>query len=64
MDEMKSPDLKNLLPPGLKGKSDILFGNLGKMYSFHNQIILPALESCSCSSKSIALCFTENVIYI
>lgn len=61
---MESTDLKDLLPPGLKGKSDILYGNLGQIYCFHNQIILPALECCCSSSpESIARCFTENVLY-
>lgn len=59
---MEHPDMKNLIPLGLKGKSEILFGNLESIYSFHNQFFLPALESCSSNTESVAVCFTDNVI--
>lgn len=60
---MEVPDMKNLIPAGLKGKSEILFGNLESIHSFHNQFFLPALESCSSSTESVAVCFTDNVIF-
>lgn len=61
---MEIPDMKNLIPVGLKGKSEILFGNIESIYSFHNQFFLPALESYSSSTESVAVCFTDNVIKI
>ncbi|XP_025407258.1 guanine nucleotide exchange factor DBS-like isoform X2 [Sipha flava] len=59
-DQMEVPDMKNLIPTGLKGKSEVLFGNLESIHSFHNQFFLPALESCSSSTESVAVCFTDN----
>lgn len=56
--------MKNLIPVGLKDKSEVLFGNLESIHSFHNQFFLPALESCSSSTDSIAVCFTDNVIIL
>lgn len=61
---MECSDMKNLIPAGLKGKGDVLFGNLESIFSFHNQFFLPALESCVSSTESVAVCFTDNVIYI
>lgn len=61
---MEVPDLKNLIPAGLKGKSDVLFGNLESIHSFHNQLFLPSLESGSSSIEYVAGCFTDNVIII
>jgi hypothetical protein len=61
---MEVPDMKNLIPTGLKGKSEVLFGNLESIHSFHNQFFLPALESCSSSTESVAVCFTDNVMFL
>lgn len=61
---MEVSDMKNLIPAGLKEKSEILFGNLESIHSFHNQFFLPALESCSSNTESIAVCFTDNVMLI
>jgi len=60
---MEIPDLKNLIPVGLKGKSEVLFGNIESIHSFHSQFFLPALESCSSSTESVAVCFTDNVCF-
>lgn len=54
--------MKNLIPSALKGKNEVLFGNLESIHSFHNQFFLPALENSSSSTESIAVCFTDNVI--
>jgi len=62
-DQMEFPDMKNLIPVSLKGKSEVLFGNLESIHSFHNQFFLPALESSS-SIESVAVCFTDNVIIV
>lgn len=61
---MEFSDMKNLIPVILKGKSEVLFGNLESIHSFHNQFFLPALESCSSSIESVAVCFTDNVIIV
>lgn len=55
--------MKILIPASLKGKSEVLFGNLESIHSFHNQFFLPALESSS-SIESVAVCFTDNVIIV
>jgi len=60
---MEVPDMKNLIPAGLKSKGEILFGNLESIHSFHNQLFLPALEDCSSNTESVAVCFTNNVIF-
>jgi len=61
---MEFSDMKNLIPVILKGKSEVLFGNLESIHSFHNQFFLPALENCSSSIESVAVCFTDNVIIV
>lgn len=63
-DQMEVSDMKNLIPTGLKGKSEVLFGNLESIHSFHNQFFLPALESCSSNTESVAVCFTDNVMFL
>lgn len=60
---MELADMKNLIPVGLKGKSEVLFGNLESIHSFHNQFFLPALESSSSSIESVAVCFTDKVMF-
>ncbi|XP_050424348.1 guanine nucleotide exchange factor DBS-like [Adelges cooleyi] len=59
-DQMELPDMKTLIPTGLKGKSEVLFGNLESIYSFHSQFFLPALESNSSDTETVAVCFTDN----
>ena len=36
-DEMDSPYMQHLLPVALKGKQDILFGNMRDIYNFHSK---------------------------
>lgn len=50
-----------LVPPGLQGKSDILFGNLHELYTFHNDIFLKDLENCISTTELVALCFVQRV---
>lgn len=47
--------------PELDGKSDILFGNLEEIYTFHNDIFLQDLDNCISTTELVALCFTHRV---
>ncbi|BES92094.1 RhoGEF [Nesidiocoris tenuis] len=44
----------------LDGKSDIIFGNLEEIYTFHNDIFLTDLENCISTTELVALCFTHR----
>ncbi|XP_073991103.1 guanine nucleotide exchange factor DBS-like isoform X4 [Rhodnius prolixus] len=46
--------------PELDGKSDILFGNLEEIYTFHNDIFLQDLDNCISTTELVALCFTHR----
>lgn len=35
--EMDNPSLSTLLPPSLRNKRDILFGNMPDLYNFHSR---------------------------
>ncbi|XP_058066484.1 guanine nucleotide exchange factor DBS isoform X1 [Anopheles bellator] len=59
-DEMVSEEMGSLVPPGLQGKSDILFGNLHELYTFHNDIFLKDLENCISTTELVALCFVQR----
>ncbi len=53
--------MASLVPPGLEGKEDVLFGNLNELYSFHNDIFLKDLENCISTTELVALCFVQRV---
>ncbi|XP_049544753.1 uncharacterized protein LOC125956699 isoform X1 [Anopheles darlingi] len=59
-DEMLSEEMSCMVPPGLQGKSDILFGNLHELYTFHNEIFLKDLENCISTTELVALCFVQR----
>uniref|UniRef100_A0A182NHA7 SH3 domain-containing protein n=1 Tax=Anopheles dirus TaxID=7168 RepID=A0A182NHA7_9DIPT len=59
-DEMLSEEMSSLVPPGLQGKSDVLFGNLHELYTFHNDIFLKDLENCISTTELVALCFVQR----
>ncbi|XP_055627660.1 rhoGEF domain-containing protein gxcJ isoform X2 [Toxorhynchites rutilus septentrionalis] len=59
-DEMQSEEMSSLVPPGLQGKADILFGNLHELYTFHNDIFLKDLENCISTTELVALCFVQR----
>lgn len=58
---MVSDEMASLVPPGLEGKEDVLFGNLNELYSFHNDIFLKDLENCISTTELVALCFVQRV---
>lgn len=38
--EMDNPALSGLLPPILRSKRDILFGNMAEIYNFHSRRVI------------------------
>ncbi|KAM4621117.1 proto-oncogene DBL [Polymixia lowei] len=58
--EMDNPALSGLLPPILRSKRDILFGNMPEIYNFHSRVFLQDLEGCLESPESVGACFLER----
>uniref|UniRef100_A0A3P8SFN6 MCF.2 cell line derived transforming sequence n=1 Tax=Amphiprion percula TaxID=161767 RepID=A0A3P8SFN6_AMPPE len=57
--EMDNPALSGLLPPILRSKRDILFGNMPEIYNFHS-VFLQDLEGCLEAPESVGACFLER----
>ncbi|XP_030432067.1 proto-oncogene DBL isoform X2 [Gopherus evgoodei] len=58
--EMDNPAMVILMPPALRNREDILFGNMPEIYDFHNKIFLHNLESCVGAPERVGLCFLER----
>ncbi|KAK0078018.1 hypothetical protein PV325_003154 [Microctonus aethiopoides] len=58
--EMTNESMIHLLPAGLIGKSDVLFGNIEEIYRFHGDIFLRDLENCISNTELVALCFVQR----
>ncbi|XP_068596179.1 proto-oncogene DBL [Brachionichthys hirsutus] len=58
--EMDNPALSGLLPPMLRSKRDVLFGNLPEIYMFHSRLFLQDLEGCLEAPESVGACFLER----
>ncbi|XP_072573442.1 proto-oncogene DBL isoform X2 [Paramormyrops kingsleyae] len=58
--EMDNPALADLLPPTLRSKRDVLFGNMPEIYSFHSRLFLHDLERCLDSPEGVGACFLER----
>lgn len=58
--EMTNESMVHLLPAGLIGKSDVLFGNIEEIYHFHGDIFLRDLENCISNTELVALCFVQR----
>uniref|UniRef100_A0A669F2D6 MCF.2 cell line derived transforming sequence n=1 Tax=Oreochromis niloticus TaxID=8128 RepID=A0A669F2D6_ORENI len=56
--EMDNPALSGVLPPILRSKRDILFGNMPEIYNFH--IFLQDLEGCLEAPEGVGACFLER----
>ncbi|XP_057689818.1 pleckstrin homology domain-containing family G member 4B isoform X3 [Corythoichthys intestinalis] len=55
------PEMERLdLPQDLRGKRNIIFGNIEKLWDFHSQYFLKDLESCAHSPLSISSCFLRH----
>lgn len=63
-DQIRSEEMASLVPPGLHGKEDVLFGNLNELYTFHSDVFLKDLENCISTTELVALCFVQRVISI
>ncbi|XP_077165508.1 proto-oncogene DBL isoform X4 [Paroedura picta] len=58
--EMDNPTMVFLLPPVLRNRKDVLFGNMPEIYDFHNSIFLHNLEGCLESPERVGCCFLER----
>jgi len=58
--EIENEKYQSMIPPLLHGKSDILFGNLEQIHSFHSEVFLPDLKNCVTATELVAMCFTQN----
>ncbi|XP_039622090.1 proto-oncogene DBL isoform X2 [Polypterus senegalus] len=58
--EMDNPALSPLLPPLLRDKKSVLFGNMAEIYNFHSRIFLNALERCLETPERVGYCFLER----
>ncbi|XP_034037554.1 proto-oncogene DBL isoform X2 [Thalassophryne amazonica] len=58
--EMDNPALSGLLPPILRSKRDILFGNMPELYNFHSRVFLQDLEGCLDVPENVGACFLER----
>uniref|UniRef100_A0A3Q2CNF6 MCF.2 cell line derived transforming sequence a n=1 Tax=Cyprinodon variegatus TaxID=28743 RepID=A0A3Q2CNF6_CYPVA len=57
--EMDNPSLSTLLPPILRSKKDILFGNMPEIYNFHS-VFLQDLEGCLEAPEAVGTCFLHR----
>ncbi|XP_066496059.1 proto-oncogene DBL [Tiliqua scincoides] len=58
--EMDNPTMAFLLPPFLRNRKDVLFGNMPEIYDFHNRIFLHHLESCLEAPERVGYYFLER----
>ncbi|KAL2768089.1 proto-oncogene DBL isoform d [Daubentonia madagascariensis] len=58
--EMDNPEMFDLMPPLLRNKKDILFGNMAEIYEFHNSIFMSRLENCTDAPERVGPCFLER----
>ncbi|KAM3866729.1 proto-oncogene DBL [Diretmus argenteus] len=57
--EMDNPALSGLLPPILRSKRDILFGNMSEIYNFHSRVFLQDLEGLE-TPEGVGASFLER----
>ncbi|NXX25955.1 MCF2 protein, partial [Nicator chloris] len=58
--EMDNPAMLMLLPPVLRNRKDVLFGNMPEIYDFHNKIFLHSLENCLGAPERVGCCFLDR----
>ncbi|KAK3095367.1 hypothetical protein FSP39_013819 [Pinctada imbricata] len=58
--KMEERSMQHLIPEELKGKRDILFGNLEQIYKFHNDTFLQELENCQDMPAKVGACFANR----
>ncbi|GAB6030421.1 hypothetical protein CHUAL_007297 [Chamberlinius hualienensis] len=49
--------LRDDIPQALRGKRNVIFGNIEKIYEFHNRYFLQELEQCENSPSLVGQCF-------
>ncbi|MGH0150978.1 UNVERIFIED_CONTAM: hypothetical protein FKN15_044060 [Acipenser sinensis] len=55
-----NPEFSNLVPTALQNKNEVLFGNLGEIYEFHNRTFLKELENCIENPELVGTCFLKR----
>ncbi|XP_016062710.1 PREDICTED: proto-oncogene DBL [Miniopterus natalensis] len=58
--EMDNPEMFALMPPLLRNKKDVLFGNMAEIYEFHSNLFMSSLENCTDAPERVGLCFLER----
>uniref|UniRef100_G1PHT2 MCF.2 cell line derived transforming sequence n=1 Tax=Myotis lucifugus TaxID=59463 RepID=G1PHT2_MYOLU len=58
--EMDNPEMFDLMPPLLRNKKDVLFGNMAEIYEFHSNLFMSSLENCIDAPERVGLCFLER----
>ncbi|XP_058857608.1 proto-oncogene DBL-like isoform X4 [Acipenser ruthenus] len=58
--EMDNPALSLLMPPVLRSKKAVLFGNMTEIYNFHSRVFLQELEGCLETPERVGVCFLER----
>ncbi|KFQ16338.1 Proto-oncogene DBL, partial [Leptosomus discolor] len=58
--EMDNPAMFILMPPMLRNRKDVLFGNMPEIYDFHNKIFLHSLEGCLGAPERVGFCFLDR----
>lgn len=41
---MDNPEMFGLMPPALRNKKDVLFGNMAEIYEFHNKYVIEKIR--------------------
>ncbi|XP_068389018.1 proto-oncogene DBL isoform X1 [Eschrichtius robustus] len=59
-EEMDNPEMFDLIPPLLRNKKDVLFGNMAEIYEFHNNVFMSSLENCIVAPERVGPCFLER----
>ncbi|XP_045447310.1 guanine nucleotide exchange factor DBS-like [Melitaea cinxia] len=59
-EEIEKPENQHVLPAALVGQTDVLFGNLHELFTFHQDIFLKDLERSISATELVALCFVEK----
>ncbi|XP_065213385.1 puratrophin-1-like isoform X3 [Planococcus citri] len=52
--------IRDDIPQALRGQRNVIFGNIEKIYEFHNQNFLQELERCEHSPFSVGQCFLQH----
>ncbi|XP_064075375.1 guanine nucleotide exchange factor DBS-like isoform X6 [Vanessa tameamea] len=59
-EEIEKPENQHALPAALVGQTEVLFGNLHELFTFHQEIFLKDLERSISATELVALCFVEK----